>query len=568
MELVAVRLENIGGFRTAEIDTSDNKLLIGENNSGKTSILRILNWVLNQADHELLSGGRELSQDEQTLLVPARATRNKARRIVLSVRIRDGRIARRYNGKDKIAHLRIQFRAKSTYARIQNPERGESLDSDSRAIELLARLQATYCAIYVAAVRDSHSQVLKGALRSALHAQFASAFYPTGPGVPNSARRMRNGLDAIKKASDTQSEMVWGSTRTHLHGIFDPAASLAVTIDPDRVLDFIVSNVEPTFSIGEHDVDRVPVDQLGAGTQSVLAMALTQLSMDDSPRKLLLLEEPEAFLHPSAQRTLAWQLFQPSESQIISTTHSPLVLAESNPSDVVVLKNHIVHTASKLDDLQESKDRYQLSTWAAGCMFERSVLLVEGASDLAFFEMLRRRLAEIIPIPVINRLRVAGVGGKASFGPWLRLLRRYRDPNTGSHAFNVIVCADSIDAGADILRAFRESSISMKSEHQAAIRSLLDEVSLEVNRRQDAHAVARRTSAANMIPQSSDVKAIFTPVDLEYAATSKLSDSRAQEFSEKFAVGGETAGELAAKLGSKGGEGKPSDSPRTKAPFL
>lgn len=568
MELVALRLENIGGFRTVEIDTSDNKLLIGENNSGKTSLLRILDWVLNQADHELLSGNRELSQDEQALLVPARATRNKARRMVLSIHIPDGRTARRYNGKNKIANLRIQFRAKRTYVRIHSPERGESLDSDSRASELLSKLQANYCAIYVAAVRDSRSQALKGALHSALRAQFSSAFYPTGPGAPSPARKMRNGLDAIKKVSDSQSELVWNSTKAHLHGIFDPEASLAVTIDPDRVLDFIISNVEPAFSIGEHDIDRVAVDQLGAGTQSILAMALTQLSMDESPRKLLLLEEPEAFLHPSAQRTLAWQLFRPSESQIISTTHSPLVLAESKPSEVVVLRNHVVHTTSGVDDMQESKDRYQLSTWVAGCMFDRSILLVEGASDLAFFETLRRRLAEIIPIPVINRLRVAAVGGKTSFGPWLRLLRRYRDPNTGYHAFNVIVCADSADAGADVLRAFKESSISMKLEHQTAIRSLLDGTSSDGNRRQDAHVVAQRTSAANLIPQPSDIKIHLTPVDLEYAATSQLTDARACEFSDKFSIGGANSGQLAARLGSKGGESKPSESAGTKAPFL
>ena len=61
MRLLKLRLENIGGYGTAELDTVGNRVLIGENNSGKTALLRVLNWVFNEADRELL-GNRQIGR--------------------------------------------------------------------------------------------------------------------------------------------------------------------------------------------------------------------------------------------------------------------------------------------------------------------------------------------------------------------------------------------------------------------------------------------------------------------------------------------------------------------------
>lgn len=567
MKLVTIRMENVGGFQTAELETVGNKLLIGENNSGKTSLLRILDWVLNQADAGLLYGRRPLSKSEQKLLVPARATRNKARRLFLQIEIPDGRTARKYSAENRIAELRIQFRAENTYAKIAVPRRGEQPYSEDRAVELLTRLQEQYCALYVAAARDAQSEVFRDSLRRSLTAQFKEALLPQGQGLTSKARAMRQRADAIRTAGETEANVVWAAAQTHLRGIFAPDALFELNIDPENIIDFMVKQIEPAFSFGEHDSSRVPIDQLGAGTQSVLTMALTQLSMANATRKLLLLEEPEAFLHPSAQRTLAWQILQPSEAQLIATTHSSLVLAEANPSDVVVMRGHVVHRAAEVSELQEAKDRYQLSTWVSGSMFDRSLLLVEGPGDLALFETLRRKLEGMVPISVLSRMRVAAVGGKTSFGPWLRLLRRFRDPGSASIAYGMLVCADSADAGADTIRALRESSITLPAEVHSGIIALLNGVSPSGLGRDDAALVAERTRSVNQSATTANVPIHFMPVDLEYASTVLLSDERAAQFADSIGIDAATAGKLASRMGSKGGEGGPSDSAGAKAPF-
>ena len=568
MRLIGVRIENVGGFQTTELDVSGDRLLVGENNSGKTSLLRILDWVFNTADRALLDGYRPLSDNERKLLDPARPTRNKARRLLLSIEIPDGRTARKYGAVERVAELRIQFRMHTTYAKLSAPARGEKPESEPRAAELLSALQHNYCVLYVAAARDAQSQVFADSLQKALATQFRQELLQQGPGRNVKAESVRRSTDSLRQAGETEAGVVWTAVKKHLRGVFSPDARFDLGIDSERMLQFLVGEVAPTFSFGEHDQSRVPVDQLGAGTQSVLAMALTQLSMANAPEKLLLLEEPEAFLHPSAQRTLAWQVLQPSDIRLVATTHSPLVLAEANPADVVVLRSHIAYPAAEVAELQESKDRYQLSTWASGSMFDRSLLLVEGPGDLALFETLRRRLVGTIPVEVLSRVRVAAVGGKTSFGPWIRLLRRYREPGSGAPAFSVLVCADSADAGADVLRALNDSSIVVSSELRSEIRSILAGLTPDSLSREAASVVASRTRNVNKLSNELGLPIHFMPVDLEYAATVALSDDRAQEFAALAGIPEvSTVGKLAARMGSKGGDGPASNTAGAKAPY-
>src|SRR5690606_15073540 len=124
-----------------------------------------------------------LTTAEEDLLVPARTTRNKARRLFLRISIPDGRTGRKYRALNGVAELRIQFRAAGTYARLTAPTRGERPESEEKALELLLSLQHAYCTLYVGAARDSKSEVFRESLRSALAERFSSALVPPGPGV-------------------------------------------------------------------------------------------------------------------------------------------------------------------------------------------------------------------------------------------------------------------------------------------------------------------------------------------------------------------------------------------------
>lgn len=570
MRLTSLRLENIGGFTTATFDLDGNRLLVGENNSGKTSLLLVLNWLMNSADTALLRGGRPLTSAETRLLVPARATRNKARRLVATVAIDDGRTRRRFG---QAPELRIQFRRGNTFAKLSAPVKGEAQESESDALMLLKRLQESYTAVYVPAVRDATTDAFRLSLASVLKHHLTSSF-EHGPGpTPSRIKKLRQAGGVIADHARTQADKAWSDVSSRIDPSLMPDVTFRAGLSEEVLIEHMLGLLAPSFSTGAHDAERVEAGQLGAGLQSVLAMALTQMALIDRPNKLLMLEEPEAFLHPTVQRSIAQRVLARDGLQTIATTHSPVVLAEAAAETVVVLSKHAIYAPLEVDEQQATIDQSQLTNTIAPVMFDRSILLVEGEGDVAYFESLRRQLAEsdIVPWEVTNRMRVAAVGGKGSFGPWFRLLRRYRTP-AGALLFQVIACGDSIDAGTDLCEAIKRTDLTIPHDLRTQIGQMASTPAGSAPAspdREAAEAVEARTTAVNAQIEAAGLPLHFTPVDLEFMATRHLSDERAVEFAALIGIEAvSTAADLASRMGSKGGATGASSAKGAKAPWV
>ncbi|MFZ4892861.1 ATP-dependent nuclease [Plantibacter sp. Mn2098] len=566
---MSMRLENIGGFTTTEFNLEKDALLIGENNSGKTSLLRTINWVLNTLDERLLAGLRSLTRVEQQLLLPARATRNRARRIFLRIHISDGRSARKYAAdQDGIAEVRIQFRQGNNFARLGPPERGEAPQTEARATELIDRLQDEYTCLYIPATRDGSSALFAELLRAALRKRLEERMIYDGLGRPAGVPKATgDAADRLSRDASNIANSVWNDAKCLIQGGFEPSGTFSASILPADLVDLVVRQMEARFSTGEHDSETVAVESLGAGLQSVLTMAVAQLSLASDSRQLLLLEEPEAFLHPSAQRTIAQQIFGRARTQTIATTHSSAILAEVSPSDVVVLRSHAAYPAAAVSGIQDAKDRYFLSSLVSLGMFDRSLLLVEGPGDVAFFEGLRRQLYEHLPPSVLNRMRVCATGSKTSFGPWLRLLRRFVNQGSGEFAYNVIICADSIDAGADVTRALRESGVVVPAALATAIANMTSGLDVKAGS-QNSVELSARTVAVNRAALAADVPVHFSAIDLEYSMLENVSDARAVQFANERDINAVNCHELMARMGSKGTALAASDKAGAKAPYV
>jgi len=237
------------------------------------------------------------------------------------------------------------------------------------------------------------------------------------------------------------------------------------------------------------------------------------------------------------------------------------------PSKVVVLKAHVAYPAADVAELQESKDRYLFSSVVSHAMFDRSLLLVEGPGDVAFFESLRRMLYKDLPPSILNRMRVCAVGSKTAFGPWLRLLRRFTNPGSGDLAFSVLICADSSDAGADVMRALRESGVVVPVALPTAITGLTSGLDVKTNPA-DSSVMSARTVALNTSAMAAAIPVHFSAIDLEYSILEALSDARAIQFAQEINITATSCLDLMAKMGSKGTAAGPSEKVGAKAPFV
>jgi predicted ATP-dependent endonuclease of OLD family len=161
---------------------------------------------------------------------------------------------------------------------------------------------------------------------------------------------------------------------------------------------------------------QVPLDEWGSGTKNRTMILLTlfrakrMIETKGSEFKttpIIVIEEPESFLHPSAQAEFGRVLQDLSEEfgvQILATTHSPYMLNQGNPSSNILLKrciqrNHTRETERVCTAGENWMEPFALALGLESKAFEpwrtlffsktSKILLVEGDTDIEYLKMLR-----------------------------------------------------------------------------------------------------------------------------------------------------------------------------------
>lgn len=169
------------------------------------------------------------------------------------------------------------------------------------------------------------------------------------------------------------------------------------------------------LSIEQYGED-VPIETLGEGVQRLAIIALYRSYLKRhgrNSRAILLIEEPESYLHPQARRSLfrvlkfAIKNEEDAEGQIIYTTHSEdfidcgdfdnLVLLAQENSEIEsrhivpdILENHIVALGqSAISDLHiQYRLLEQITDGLKEALFTQKSIIVEGPSDATLFNAL------------------------------------------------------------------------------------------------------------------------------------------------------------------------------------
>jgi len=155
---------------------------------------------------------------------------------------------------------------------------------------------------------------------------------------------------------------------------------------------YISERSELTMAYQEDGV-TLDISSLGRGCQQVILLLSYMLA---HPGSVLLLDEPDAHLEILRQRDIYNTLTEIAEkqnSQIIAASHSEVVLQEAGERDVVVAilgKPHRVDTQGR-SQLRKALESIPLADYYTAQQMGW-VLYLEGATDLAIFRELARRL--------------------------------------------------------------------------------------------------------------------------------------------------------------------------------
>jgi predicted ATP-dependent endonuclease of OLD family len=145
-----------------------------------------------------------------------------------------------------------------------------------------------------------------------------------------------------------------------------------------KSLDLIVK--EGDFAISAKD--------MGEGLQNAIVLAILQ-AFEETRRKgaILLIEEPEMFLHPQMQRSLYKTIREIGRTnQIIYTTHSPHFVSVPEYERVLLIRKAAAGTVARpsalpADERRREKMVKELDPERNELFFARRLLLVEGDTE-------------------------------------------------------------------------------------------------------------------------------------------------------------------------------------------
>lgn len=149
---------------------------------------------------------------------------------------------------------------------------------------------------------------------------------------------------------------------------------------------------------GDHGA---PFYRQGTGTINMLVLAMLSQIAEGKQNVIFAMEEPETAIPPYAQKRIVHEV-RKLASQTLFTSHSPYVLEEFAIDETVVLGRDgdgvLARKSIKLpDNVKRKRYRQEFRTRFCEGLLARRVLIVEGATEASAFPVACRRLAELKP---------------------------------------------------------------------------------------------------------------------------------------------------------------------------
>lgn len=412
----------------------------GKNNSGKSSLLRVLK-VLFEQERRFRYRNEEINFPQH---FPAWKAKDSVESIKLSITLQ----------VDRVRDAAV-FKLADEFFKI-----GEVVSSITLCLSAEYNRDKDQPELVVAHGENQldsfRSRTIFDTIRNSGAFQFYNSTEPDDPwGRRNQLTDLfgelsRADREQLVRDRDRLSKTISGFAKKHQKDISDLLSRLEekYTVGlsaPKLALDFLPIDI----TLGDKKFD-VALDEWGSGTRNRTHILLTLFkakklseSPDDDTKlaPILVIEEPESFLHPSAQAEfgrLIQDLCEEFKVQVLVATHSPYFLSQQRPeSNVLLCRKSEGGQLRRTERIEVSTENWmepfaqnlglanpEFEPWRE-LFFSRTsrILLVEGEIDKEYFEMLRQDSHGVNRLNFDGEIFAYGGTGTINNGVLLRFIK-------------------------------------------------------------------------------------------------------------------------------------------------
>lgn len=409
MKLIDIKIENFRGIRSLHLPLNSLTVLIGENNTGKSTILEAIRLVLTRG-FGIRRGGQFSEYDFH--LKDATATPQTADPISITLHFAEEQenewpdaVIQQMSevvqlDTTGLNHIWLQakgaFQSETgsfeTKCAFLNSGGAELVLKNATPLNLISRLVPLF---FLSALRDASQEFGQ-------RGQFWNGFLKSIQ-LPDDQREkieemLREVNSSVIDANAGLREVTKKIADAGRLVPLDSADPVVLEAIPTRVFDMVGKiQVHLKSSYGA----KLPLHRHGEGTQSLAVLMLFQafvaanLAEAYAPESepILALEEPEAHLHPSAIRSLG-SFLEKMTGQILVTSHSGDLVSRVPVMALRRLYKHNGETrigrvkSGVFSDRELQAIDYSIRLARGHYLFSRCWLLVEGESDFHLMPLL------------------------------------------------------------------------------------------------------------------------------------------------------------------------------------
>lgn len=404
--LETVRIFGFRGIKNLEMSMSRVTVLIGQNNSGKTSFIKALQLALGDYSRYITKEDFHINSDENRVekiiidikFVPTSDENKKTQEFNALWTSEFGDKINSENNLNQFMVMRTVVKPDEVkggfeclrYIMQSWPEYNGWETIKERGNDKTGRILSTPL-ISIEAQRDIHYELKDR--NSFVGKVLANVKYSR-----QDTEKIETLVNDLNQSAINNNETLKNLSKhlTQLNDSFQGAGNVEITPFAKKLRDL---SKHFTIHFGEAQNGVFSMEYHGMGTRSWASMLTVKAFIDDAASKhdeeqepffpIFAAEEPEAHLHPNAQKTIYTQIKE-IKGQVIVSTHSSYISSMTNINNIRALKNTsngviAKSMATSFSGGSNNDFENKITSQHGEILFSNAVILCEGVTEEQLF---------------------------------------------------------------------------------------------------------------------------------------------------------------------------------------